>query len=383
MSDVAPKNQTEERFDPEYVHRVTFGNPPKTGVIGKLVSDHEWLELMRATGRFEGLKRTIEVTNRELYAYLRLGVSTQSASHLKFLGYETPEELTAEGSPIAALLPDHLDHRLGTYPFKFIDACEEEGVSAIVCQLAIRRGITEKHMEGSLSLTDLLYAFTNIVKKNVALTEASMTQPSVINYICDGTIPLDFLKYAEFSTQRLMAVAQEVLIADKHKELASVLLSDKRKFAKFTNALGYGNLSLASSVEKLKDTIDAHGYKVLDMDQPMLCMHKSIINGKRDFIGYEAAKFTEDFLKTAPSRGALNELRYMGYVDDVRVPKVTEWGSWMDSVRITFEQFHTMQRAGIDPSAAYNLIIDEGIPVESVIAGHEDEVVTSLLAGAL
>jgi hypothetical protein len=381
MPDVAPKNQTDERFKPDYVHRITFGNPPRNSLPAQLVTEQEWVEILRSSGRFEGLKRTIEMTNTELYAYLRLGVSTQSASHLKWLGYPTPESLT-ESEATAALLPDHLGRTGGTYPIKFIDACEQEGVSAVVCQLALRRGITEKNLEGDLSLSDLLYAFTNLVTKTVVPSEGRETAPSLINYVCDGTIPLEFLKDTSFSTPALVAVASNVLLSEDDKELASVLLSDKSIFGKFVRNTGHGR-SLVSSIDGLRKSIATYGYKILDLEHPLLCSHP-VGKGENKFdLGYEGAKYTEELMKASPSASAIEELHYSGYGNDIRITRKQANSSWYESVRISYADIYTMFQEGIEPIAAYKYVIEEDMPVESLIAAHRDGVQISLMGGAL
>jgi hypothetical protein len=381
MPDVAPKNQTEERFEPDYVHRITFGNPPRNSLPAQLVNEHEWKSLLSGTDRFEGLKRTIEMTNTELYAYLRLGVSTQSASHLKWMGYETPESLVE--SPVTApLLPDHLARHTGIYPIKFIDACEQEGVSAVVCQLALRRGITEKHLEGALSLGDLLYAFTNLVNKTVTNSEGGDTQPSVINYVCDGTIPLDFVKGAALATPSVLAVVKLVLLSEEDKELADVLLSDIDIFRKFVRNVGHGR-SLASSVDGLRTAISHNGFKVLSMDHPLLCSHR-IGEGENKFAyGYEAAKYTEALMKSSPSSSAHEDLHYSGYGNDIRFTRKSASSSWFESVRIPYTDIYDLFQAGVEPAVAYKHVIEDDMPAASLIAAYKDGVQTSLMSGAL
>lgn len=383
MPDVAPKNQTNERFEPDYIHRVTFGNPPRNSLAAQLVKEWEWPELLRGTGRFVGLKRTIEMTNTEMYAYLRLGVSTQSASHLKWMGYETPESLT-ESEATASLLPDHLGRMGGTYPLKFIDACEQEGVSAVVCQLAIRRGITERNLNGPLSLSELLYAFTNLVNKTVVPSEGRESAPSVINFVCDGIIPLEFLKDNSFAAPSLLAVASNVLLseAEEDKKLAEVLLSDKDIFRKFVYSIGHGG-SPVPSIDGLRKSITTYGYKILDLDHPLLCSHP-VRRGEEKFpLGYEGAKYTEELMKASPSASAIQELHYSGYGNDIRITRKQANSSWYESVSISYADIYTMLQEGIEPIAAYKYVVEEDMPVESLIAAHRDGVQISLMSGAL
>ena len=378
MPEVAPKNQTGETFAPDYLHRITFGGPPRNSIPMSLVAAHEVNSMLSSAGRFEGLKRTIEMTNEEIYKYLKLGVSTQSASFLKWMGYETPESLT-ESPETSALLPDHLGRCGVEYPLKLIELCEQEGVSAVVCQMAVRRGATDRHLDGVLPLRDMLYAFTNLVKKNVTPSAGADQQPSVINYVCDGTIPLEIIKDRGFDTQALLAVASEVLRSEEHKELAEVLRGNAKMFATVVKVIERSKS--AKTVSKLAKAIQTYGYEVLEMSHPLLCFHKIGYGEERTTLGYHGAQYVESFLGASPNNRTSDDLYYSGYSDEIRVYRPS--GNWYDSVIVTYLELYELYRADIDPVLAYAFVVGEGMPVASLISASQDGVENSLMSGAL
>lgn len=373
----APKNTTEDRFAPEHVHQITFGSPPRNSVPVNLVSDDEWKSLVSAEGKYEGLKRTIEMTNGEIYRYLKLGVSTQSASCLKWMGYETPEVLL-ESESVSALLPDHLGRSGNAYPMRFIEQCEAEGVSALVCQMALRRGITERHLEGPLTLNEILYAFTNIVKKNVVPAAGSDTQPSVINYICDGTLPFHLVKDVKASTPSILIIVRDIFLAEPESDLAVKLRSDAEMFGNCARVLG--SSSLSDNLGKLKKVIDEHGYDVLRLVNPMLCFHKIGEGENKRPLGYEATVYTEKFLQESKAQWNLSQLMYGGFNQHV---SASSTASPYHSVAVPFTDLDELCRAGIDTSVAYQYIVDEGMTPGALIAAQQDEVETALMSGAL
>lgn len=375
----APKNQTEDRFDPEFVHEITFGSPPRNSLPMQLVGLHEWTDMIYGSGKFQGIKRTISMTNAEIYQYLRLGVSTQSASLLKWLGYQTPESLV-ESEATAPLLPDHLARTGVKYPVKFIELCETEGVSALVCQSAIRRGMSERHLQGPLSLNELLFVFTNLVKKNVTMSEGGDIQPNLANMVCDGIIPFELVKEGDVGTPAAVIIAKEIFVAEPESELANRLRSDAKLFRSFARVLTNGR-STSHSVNNLRKLIDEYGYKVLDLINPSLCFTNVKMGDDFAPIGYEGALYVEQFVGCSGRSWHMDQINYGTTGKYVNLSPSN--GGWMDTVKVNYWEINDLRIAGIEPVVAYEHVVNGRMAVSTLIAAQRDGVETALMGGAL
>jgi hypothetical protein len=345
----------------------------------QLVERHEWNDMIYGKGRFEGVKRTIEMTNAEVYKYLRLGVSIQSASTLKWLGHMTPEELT-ESADAAALLPDHLARTGISYPMRFIDLCESEGVSAIVCQTAIRRGLSERHLDGPLSLNELLFVFTNLVKKNIAPASGGDTQPNLANFVCDGTIPFDLVKEGDISTPAAIIIAKELFLRDPESELTQKLRSDAKLFRSFAQVIS-GGRSTAQGVESLRKVIEGYGYQVLDLVNPSLCLHKIKRGDEHVPLGYEGALYAQQLVGRAEKSWYADQLSYSSPKKSLTFSPRD--GGWTDNVQVTYAEIDDLRVAGIDPAVAYENVVNGRMAVSTLIDAKRDGVETALMSGAL
>lgn len=371
--------QTETEFGPEYIHTINFGNPPRNSVPAGLVPKKEIDDLLSATEKYSDVKQSIMMTNGEIYRYLRLGVSTQSAMCLKYLGYPTPESLT-ESPKTARLLPDHLARNGVEYPLEFIDRCEEQGISALHCQIALRRGLSTVHLQGHLDERELINLFSRYVKKPVTPSQGGDQQPSLVNYVCDGTLPVHLLEGKEvLPTPGLLGVTRSIIMADPDSEVTQALLGSREKFVRFVRIVNGSSGSPMRVSESLRDLMIQYGEKVLELQEPFLCEREVTTGGAVAPMGFECAKFIHDLAGTEIREHDLQYLRFKKGSGGIRISN-----GWREpGVQISYDELSLMHKSGIEPTTAYRYLVEDKLSPASLIAAREDGVISTLMGGAL
>lgn len=360
----------EEIHAPEALHKVTFGSVPRASMVTKLVEPSEVNSLMDGIGRFAGIRSAIEMTTTEFYAYLRLGVSSQGAMALKFLGYPTPESLV--NSPITSgLLPDVLARRSGTYPTEFIDRCEAEGVSPVGAQLAIRRGITDNFLDMALTAHQLVYAFQVYVPKNAANLPSVASMESPVTFVCDGTVPLDALVGGTVHPNSIMGLGQEFR-RQPDSDVVLRLRSDAALCRRFLNSLNERHKS--KGVKGLLSALETYGEEIFSLRNPYLpvaTFRRGPGADKRE-IGMETARYIEDVINA--EQGVSNSHRdYYNYDGNLSLPYQN----------VGYAELDRLRRAGVPVHSVCELVFHGEVSVDVLIGARESGIASNLIDGAL
>lgn len=359
-----------EVYAPDFMHKVTFGSAPRYSLVTKLVDPSDVDAFINGYGRYESMKTAIEISSSDFYKYLRLGISSQAAMALRFLGHETPESLT-EHQDISKMLPDVLAGKSHPYPQKFIDRCEEEGVSPIACQLAIRRGITDEYLDQHLTLRELIYVFQVHVKKTAPVTHNERS-PLPIDYICDGTIPFESVIGGDIPPHRILSVGKE-FAANPESDFVKHLRSDPKLLRKFIGAIR--EMHKSTGLKELRAAFDSYGEGVLELTNPYLAT-AVVFDGdgeervKRK-IGLETARYIEETVRMEWDESTVRHLyRYNG-----------ELG--LPGLKFDAGDFDRLYRAGVPTEAVCQNLFNNGVGVDALITATEDGIATSLMSGAL
>lgn len=355
-----------ETYGPDHVHLITFGAIHRSSMVAKMVQQGERSDLATGSGRFSALRSTREMTNDEVYRYLRIGVSTQSAVALKLLGYDSPESLIE--SPVTGpRLPDHLAFD-GVLANRFIDECESTGVSAMECQYALRRGVVDEHLGGLLDVRQLVHVFRNYVsgKKRVATPTANRNLCAA-DFVVDGTIPFETLQETTASVAILNSVGQ-VFAENKNRPVVEAIKRDAELFEKFIKPLG---LSYShESVLGLIKSIENYGTGVLDLRNPLCCALPISDEEGAPAVGIEPVRYMEEMQSHSGRRAQAH-----GFVGHT--------GLHVSDRVITFIEFEEMRAAGLSVETAGELVFERRMTPGAAVLIHQEGIPSSLMIGAL
>lgn len=354
------------RCGPDEILTTNFGSISKRSIPFRLCTSNEQAyALADGSGDYRFMRDFKEVTNSEMYKYLRMGVSSQNVMAYKALGYMTPESLQ-ESPEVSALLPDVLAREDREYPLDFIDLCEKEEISALDCQMVLRRGITTQHLAGSMDARQLMNLFRRYVPRE-GVSLASNNQKSIIDYFVDGTLPVALQDGEFLRPEHVIATVRHCLREDAG--FLEELKADLPMFRKFVQRLVLGH---KNGVGRLRALVANHGPVVLELRDPYFCsvmVHED--DGSSHRIGYEVAAYVEEVVfeelgpyRTRHSNNKGNEV----YFDGRGIPVI---------------DFEKMLLAGITVPELRQYVLADGLSPQSVIAGREDAIINPLMAGSL
>lgn len=371
MPDMERKTETDaggEYCTPDTVHSVSFGAIPKHSVPSRLCGEYgdKRRNLRDGTGDYTSLRNTAEFTNKEIYSYLRLGVSTQSAAAFKVLGYPTPESLT-ESAEVNALLPDALARSDREYPLRFIDECEADGVSALKCQTAIRRGITDSYLGGALSVRELVAVCSRFLSKaDVILARGK--EHNVLDYFYEGTIPIGIIDHGPLQLPSVLFAMRELTKDDE----ADFLISLQKCPETFSRFIRLVRRNERKSVTELRSVVMSHGPAALELKNPYLCRAKiTEQDGTSRMAGYDMVKYMEDIASNAQGR----YIRWNTSFNDDQI--------WFSDRSFPIHSFCRMMDAGIDSEDAAFGIFEMGLSPDAIVTAKEDGIESSLVGGIL
>jgi hypothetical protein len=356
----------EEFHGPESLHRVTFGSVPRTSLAVQLVDKSEIDDFTSGTGRFAEMKTAIEITTAEFYDYLRIGVSSQAAMALKFLGYPTPESLV-ESPVTTGLLPDVLTRRPYAYPVAFIERCEAEGVSPVGVQLAIRRGITDHYLASDLSVRQLVYLFQVHVNKNAPVSNSPERLEVPIDFICDGTIPFDAVVNGDIRSGRIMN-AGKAFKSVSASEVVARLQSDAVLCRKFLTSVR--EIHGSKSVKILLRSIETYGIDVLDLQNSYLPVASFEVDGETVEVGLQTARYIEEVMD-ADSAGSPFRQDFYDYQGRLMFRD------------IGYADFNRLRKAGVPVQSVCDYVSDDGVGVDALIGAREHGIHADLMDGFL
>lgn len=354
------------RYGPDAVLTTNFGSVSNRSAVVKLCTSKEQsYDLKEGSGQYRFMRGFNEITNSEMYKYLRLGVSSQSVMAFKALGYMTPESLQ-ESPEISALLPDILAREDREYPLEFIDECERDEISALDCQMSLRRGITTRHLNGHLDTRQLISMFGRYVPRE-GLSIPVNNQKNVVDYFVDGTIPMELREGESLRPEHIVATVRHCLKEDE--EFLKELKSDIPLFRKFVTSL---NLAKKNGVGELRSLVAKYGPEVLELKNPYACLimiHDD--DGSSHRLGHRCAAYVEEAVSEELGSYRLWGLKHKNGVVDFRGRGI---------VLIDFER---MMLAGVTIPEFRQYVIAEGLSPQSLIAAREDGIASPLVGGSL
>lgn len=360
------QNIDTEFYGPDYEHVINFGAVAGNSIPAKIVPEYDRSGLFHASGNFAELRGNAVIRNDEMYEYLRLGVSSQSAMAFKAMGYETPESLM-QSPRTSALLPDHLAFD-GVVPIHFIDACEEVGISAMRCQYAVRRGALDSHLDGVLNIHELVHVMHAYVATSKRLKSGSQTQLTGADYIIDGTIPLSCVENGAITTSTLAALGA-VFSENVGNPSVEAARRDPELFSRFERALMLSNSH--ETVRRVIKAVDTYGTKVLDLECPLAAIMSISDDDGTHEVGYETVAYMEAM------NAADSDLYRRGYVSEIGYHKGA------NAPVITFGEYEMLKRSGMTPEQAAGIVLDGKMNPSLAIEIYSNEIAAPLWAGAL
>lgn len=354
-------------YGPDTNLAIHFGAVPRASIPFKLLKSRDQeRDLTEGRGEFQIIRSFKSMTNGEMYKFLRLGVSSQVAIAFKAFGYMTPESLQ-ESPEISPLLPDALVRKDREYPIEFIDACERAGISALECQLTLRRGITKQHLGGALDVRQLMTVFNRTVPRE-GITINPNKQKTIVDFLVEGTIPIELIESGEWlRPEHVVAVVNYCLKEDE--AFLAELNSDLPLFRKFVSKVHLGS---KQGVDTLRELLNKYGAKVLDLRNPYLCM--TLIHdedGAKKRLGYDTAAFVEEAVSNEMGEYLLWGMKIRGEQIDFR------------GRAITLLDMEKMMLLGFSVSEFRQYVIKEGLTPQSVIAAREESITGPLIVGSL
>jgi hypothetical protein len=361
-----PTPETPVRYGPDAVLTTHFGSVSNRSAAVKLCTSKEQAyDLKEGSGQYRFMRGYNEVTNSEMYKYLRLGVSSQSVMAFKALGYMTPESLQ-ESPEVSALLPDILAREDREYPLEFIDQCEREEVSALDCQMSLRRGITTRHLKGQLDTRQLIAMFNRYVPRE-GLSLPVNNQKNVVDYFVDGTIPMELQHGESLRPEHVVATVNYCLKEDE--AFLNELNADIPLFRKFVTAL---KLDKKNGVGELRSLLAKYGPEVLELKNPYFCLIKiNDEDGSSHRAGLRVAAYIEEAISEE-----LGPYRLWGLKHKANTIFFRDRG-------ISIADLEKMMLAGITIPEFRQYVIAEGLSPQSLIAAKEDGIASPLVGGSL
>lgn len=362
-------------YGPDAELALTFGSIGKGAVPTLVCPPEERYQLIDGKGKYtDAIRKPRTITNKEMYDYLRLGVSSQCAVAFKALGYETPEDLIRT-EKVCVHLPDILWRNDRDYPLEFIDQCEQAGISALDCQTVIRRGVVDAHLENTaLNLRQLIAVFRTHVKRGGTPMWDAGKPHSVVNYLMDGTIPYEVISDqgnpVYVSTADLFRAARE-LTEKSNQELLAKLQSDPPLFRKIVEKMS--GVRDNHSVRAITDIMKDYGDAAIELNNPFLCRLKYQFDGETHTLGYQGAVYVEYLITDI--NGSYGLWNYM-------MDRRDEGVRLKDKV-IGLPAIHRMRIAGMDSAQVESLFVHSDVDPEAVLYAREEGIETSLLSGAL
>ena len=350
---------------PEAIFKVTFGSASTKSIVATLCDDDEQRkELLSGTGRYSAMRQHPGIRNDDLYKYLRLGVSSHCALAFQAIGYPTPESL--ENSPeIGHLFPDALARKDREYPLEFIARCEREGIAALECQAALRRGITTVHLGGILTTEQLITLFNRYVRREGIGISTNHNQKSIIDYFIEGTLPFELHQDQWTNSETLLNIARTLSKTDP--SLLEELRNDLPLFRKFAKAARTG---IKEGVEELRGLMLMYGQGVLDLSNPYICSAKFTGgNGTKRSVSFDLAQYIESVV--TETNGALW---------NVRVSSENVHFSGKSFHLVDMEMMHTN---GVVPSEFREFVFEGGLTPRAVVVSKTDHVERPLMGGVL
>lgn len=351
---------------PDALIGVTFGSASKKSIVARLVADEqERTELLHGQGRYSEMRKHPGIRNDEMYAYLRLGVSSHCAVAFQALGYPTAKSLT-ESSLVSGMLPDALVREDREYPLEFIDRCERDGIAALECQAALRRGITTIHLDGKLNTEQLIQTMNRYVRREGLGLNVNERLKTVIDYFVDGTLPLE-LQEGHIPPENMVAVVRYLLKNDP--EFLEHLRNDVPVFHKFLKATRTG---IKNGVEELRTLVLKYGDDVLDLHNPYLCANAfHDADGTKRKVGLELVQYIESIVRTIRGEYALWGI------------KASDENVEISGLQLRLVDLEVMLRLGITADEVNDLIFGSGMTPAAVIGSKREGIQRPLMHGVL
>lgn len=336
----------------------------------QLFSDDEQrqYELTSSKGEFEW-RKSVEMTETELYSYLMVGADSQDAATLHGLGVSPDDERLVRYTP----------GRLGRYEGRFsynivsnrkvIARFQAAGISALEAEKALANKVHDIFLDKALDEHQLLELFTR-KKINSPVSGSSVSPNDSVTYsFLHGRLPMSVV---DLGYKELKGINREM-----------VTMSDER-FRKLTadpELLEAVIRKAAASPEKhtsvslLHQLVERHGSVVLEMDDPYLCSVVSENRGSNDITGGIDSALYFDRVYTmlkesGRSYGSNGQYEWWG-------------GYFTGGVSVKNTDLELLRQAGLTPQEAYEGLVVSRLHADQIIVAHEDNVPQSLANGAL
>jgi len=364
-------NAPHEATEQTHVVKGTALHPQSLAL--RLFSDDEpqQYRLTRSSDEYEWRKQ-VEVSDSDLYSYLRLGVDAVDAATLHGLGI-TPDSL-----PDHPELGVHLPGRLGRFEgkkayqcisnSKVIDRFQAVGITAIEAERAVMNHVQNEFLDKSLDEHQLLQLFSR-KKYHAASWTGRRVSDRVINCFIRGYLPLTVL---DIPTEKIAGVMAEMETIDN--AVFKTISAEPELYEKLIRkAVQTG----AERVQDLYGLLVKFGPGVMDMDDPYLCS----VSSRTDSESHEV------------TAGSIHSGRYLDRVQQIAREhgfkcdnnyKYEWWGGVIvNGVLVENASLERLRVNGISPEEAYIGLVINRLNFEQVIIGKEDDVPNGLAGGAL
>ncbi|GAB2707562.1 hypothetical protein ACX801_08020 [Arthrobacter bambusae] len=220
--------------------------------------------LTRCEGEHEW-RRSVELSDDELYQYLLMGVDSQDAAALHGLG------VRPEGLPDHPDLADHVPGRLGRYEHsrervanrQVIQRFRDADISALDAEKAIGNKVQDAFLDKALDDQQLCRLFSR--KKYSTPHGIKSKANDLVTYsFVVGRLPLSVV---DIPSRNLKEINSElaVMLANTFQRVSA----DKDLFEAMIRKAS--SMPRPSRIEPLYYAVENHGTAALDLDNPFLC----------------------------------------------------------------------------------------------------------------
>lgn len=358
------------------------GDLPRNGIIMSNPDMFESEMIRRGFNLYAWRRSDMEMTNRELYSYLRFGVDAVEAVALKGIGV-SPEDLPNDET-LSQSLPGSISRitrgRRETIiqNVQAVEAMEAAKVPALKAVKALESGLQDGHLNGRFDIKQLVDLFSKY-KYGVAIGDHQKVESSaVIDSVLSGDIPIEMTKnHTRMLLSRMEHEFNQGGASRTHIEHVRDAVTPE-EFIRIAS-VGIRRTHTKQPVFDTYRLMQEHGDEVLDLMRPAMV---ELERNNGEPYGLRGAQFLHTITELTDG--------------DTDIDVNDRYGDWQwdtqgETDRITNRKKVTMvgddllklMDAGISADDAYNLMYKKGMGLEQILVAVESGSPMALAEGAL
>lgn len=359
------------------------GSLPSSGIIMRNPDVFESNDMQRGYNAYAWRRVDIEMTNGELYAYMRLGIDPVEAVALKGVGVSAEElpydENLSDSLPgsLGRLMRGSKEHRIQNT--KAVDAMIEAKIPALKAAKALESGLQDGHLNGRFDIKQLVDLFGKY-KYGVAIGDhRTVESAAVVDSILAGDIPIELTKTS--SRLELTRMEREF---NKNKTYRTQIESVREAispedFIKIAK-VGIKRVQTEQPVYDTYRLVQEHGEAVLDLTLPAVIEIARENDGP--IYGLSGAQYLEEIVKMSD---ADTDIDYDDRYGDWQYQTMSDRDRPHDRRKVTMsgDDMMTMMDAGISADNAYDMMFRKGMSLDRILLARENNISMSIAEGML